>query len=211
VDTVICKHSSVISLTETVSLRVIEDFIFCSKAENVHVITWSFLDKRSTLKSPMTICGMPGVKSFKRRFSASQKYFTGDHVITCTFSAFEQNIKSSITRKLTCLDHIHTRHLNAQQAGVVPIYILITKIWGDLTCTATHSIPYLIVVYFGKFLSSKGHNSHKIQEIKISWYYAQLHMMRYAPLNLEFPEIYFWSSLSAQLLWNYWTEFHKTW
>jgi hypothetical protein len=24
-------------------------------------------------------------------------------------------------------------------------------------------------VYLGKFLSSKGHNSHKIQEIKISW------------------------------------------
>ena len=39
-----------------------------------------------------------------------------------TFSAFEQNIKSSTTRKLTCLDHIYTRHLNAQQAGVVPIY-----------------------------------------------------------------------------------------
>jgi hypothetical protein len=29
----------------------------------VRVITSSFLDKRSTLKSPMTICGMPGVKS----------------------------------------------------------------------------------------------------------------------------------------------------
>jgi hypothetical protein len=26
-----------------------------------------------------------------------------------------------------------------------------------------------------------------------------------------FPQIYFWSSLSAQLLWNYWTEFHETW
>jgi hypothetical protein len=46
-----------------VSLRVVEDFIFCSKAENVRVIASSFLDKRSTLKSPMTICGMPGVKS----------------------------------------------------------------------------------------------------------------------------------------------------
>jgi hypothetical protein len=45
-----------------------------------------------------------------------------DDVITHTFSAFEQNIKSSTTRKLTCLDHIYTRHLNAQQAGVVPIY-----------------------------------------------------------------------------------------
>jgi endonuclease/exonuclease/phosphatase (EEP) superfamily protein YafD len=45
-----------------------------------------------------------------------------DDVITHTFSAFEQNIKSSITRKLTCLDHVYTRHLNAQQAGVVPIY-----------------------------------------------------------------------------------------
>jgi hypothetical protein len=56
---------------------------------------------------------MPGVKSFKRRFSTSQKYFTG---------AFEQNIKSSTTRKLMCLDYMYTRHLNAQQAGVVPIY-----------------------------------------------------------------------------------------
>jgi hypothetical protein len=45
-----------------------------------------------------------------------------DDVITRTFSAFKQNIKSSTTRKLTCLDHIYTRHLNAQQAGVVPIY-----------------------------------------------------------------------------------------
>ena len=33
----------------------------------------------------------------------------------------------------------------------------------------------------------------------------------YAPLNLKCFEIYFWSSLSAQLLWNYWTEFHETW
>ena len=48
--------------------------------------------------------------------------FRKDDVITHTFSAFEQNIKSSTTRKLTCLDHIYTRHLNAQQAGVVPIY-----------------------------------------------------------------------------------------
>ena len=45
-----------------------------------------------------------------------------EDVITRTYSAFEQNIKSSTTRKLTCLDHIYTRHLNAQQAGVVPIY-----------------------------------------------------------------------------------------
>jgi hypothetical protein len=30
--------------------------------------------------------------------------------------------KNSTTRKLMCLDHIYTRHLNAQQAGVVPIY-----------------------------------------------------------------------------------------
>jgi hypothetical protein len=45
-----------------------------------------------------------------------------DDVITRTFSAFEQNIKSSTTCKLTCLDHIYTLHLNAQQAGVVPIY-----------------------------------------------------------------------------------------
>ena len=45
-----------------------------------------------------------------------------DDVITRTFSAFEQNIKSSTSRKLTCLDHIYTRHFNAQQAGVVPIY-----------------------------------------------------------------------------------------
>jgi hypothetical protein len=41
-----------------------------------------------------------------------------DDVITRTFSAFEQNIKSSTTRKLKCLDHIYTRNLNAQQAGV---------------------------------------------------------------------------------------------
>jgi hypothetical protein len=114
--------------TSSLSIQMLNVNMIYSKAENVHVITSSFLDKRSTLKSPRTICGMPGVKSFKRRFSASQKYFTG------------------------------------RSGG-----LLITKIWGDLTCTATHSIPYLIVVYFGKFLSSKGHNSHKIQEIKISW------------------------------------------
>jgi hypothetical protein len=45
-----------------------------------------------------------------------------DDVITRTFSAFEQNINSSTTRKLTCPDHIYTRHMKAQQAGVVPIY-----------------------------------------------------------------------------------------
>jgi endonuclease/exonuclease/phosphatase family metal-dependent hydrolase len=45
-----------------------------------------------------------------------------DDVITRTFSVFEQNKKSSTTRKLMFLDHIYTRHLNAQQAGVVPIY-----------------------------------------------------------------------------------------
>jgi hypothetical protein len=45
-----------------------------------------------------------------------------DDVITRAFSAFEQNIKYSTTRKLTCLDHNYTRHLNAQQAGIVPIY-----------------------------------------------------------------------------------------
>jgi hypothetical protein len=28
---------------------------------------------------------------------------------------------------------------------------------------------------------------------------------------VPFPEIYFWSSLSAQLLLNYWTEFYETW
>jgi hypothetical protein len=54
-----------------------------------------------------------------------------DDVITRTFSAFEQNIKSSTTRKLTCLDHIYTRHLNAQQAGVVPIYYS----YHDMTLT----------------------------------------------------------------------------
>ena len=48
-----------------------------------------------------------------------------DDVITRTFSAFEQNIKSPTTHKLTCLDHIYTRHLNAQQvgdSGVVSLY-----------------------------------------------------------------------------------------
>jgi hypothetical protein len=33
----------------------------------------------------------------------------------------------------------------------------------------------------------------------------------YAPLNLEISRNYYWSSLSAQLLWDYWTEFHETW
>jgi hypothetical protein len=48
--------------------------------------------------------------------------FKGAQLPQNSFSAFEQNIKSSTTRKLTCLDHIYTQHLNAQQAGVVPIY-----------------------------------------------------------------------------------------
>jgi hypothetical protein len=108
--------------------------------------------------------------------------------------------------------------------------------------------PAASVVNFGKFLSSKGHNSHKIQGITISWQYAQLlkQLVSATPLKLLnriswnlvggkdticscayyqeiliawilwelcpfelkcFSEIYFWSSLSAQLLWNYWTEF----
>jgi hypothetical protein len=37
------------------------------------------------------------------------------------------------------------------------------------------------VVNFGKFLSSKGHNSHKSQVIKISWWYVQLHMVSLLP------------------------------
>ena len=45
-----------------------------------------------------------------------------DDVVTRTFSAFEQNIKSPTTRKLTCPDHIYTRNMKTQQAGVVPIY-----------------------------------------------------------------------------------------
>ena len=42
---------------------------------------------------------------------------------------------------------------------------------------------------FGKFLSSKGHNSHKIQAIKISWKYAQLHIV--SLLSTKFHEILF--------------------
>ena len=45
------------------------------------------------------------------------------------------------------------------------------------------------VVNFGKFLSSKGHNSHKIQAIKTSWRYAQLHMVSLLPT--KFHEILF--------------------
>ena len=42
---------------------------------------------------------------------------------------------------------------------------------------------------FREFLSSKGHNSHKIQAIKISWLYAQLHMV--SLLSTKFHEILF--------------------
>ena len=42
---------------------------------------------------------------------------------------------------------------------------------------------------FRKILSSKRHNSHKIQEIKISWSYAQLHMVSLLPT--KFHEILF--------------------
>jgi endonuclease/exonuclease/phosphatase family metal-dependent hydrolase len=66
-----------------------------------------------------------------------------DDVITRTFSAFEQNIKSSTTRKLTCLDHIYTRHLNAQQADVVP-YIPFGSGDIDPKPGMSHYIPCLI-------------------------------------------------------------------
>jgi hypothetical protein len=49
--------------------------------------------------------------------------------------------------------------------------------------------PAASVVNFGKFLSSKGHNSHKIQGINISWQYAQLHMVSLPPT--KFHEILF--------------------
>ena len=55
------------------------------------------------------------------------------------------------------------------------------------------------VVNFGKFLSSKGHNSHKIQEIKISLYYAQLHVVSLLPT--KFHEILF-SSFRGVVLTN---------
>jgi hypothetical protein len=45
------------------------------------------------------------------------------------------------------------------------------------------------VVNFAKFLSSKRHNSHNIQAINISWYYAQLHMVSLLPT--KFHEILF--------------------
>jgi hypothetical protein len=52
------------------------------------------------------------------------------------------------------------------------IYIYIcTRVYHNVTISAAS------VVNFEKFLSSKRHNSHKIQEIKISWQYAQLHMV----------------------------------
>jgi hypothetical protein len=41
------------------------------------------------------------------------------------------------------------------------------------------------VVNFEKFLSSKGHNSHKIPEIKIAWQYAQLHMVSLLPTKFH--------------------------
>jgi hypothetical protein len=54
-------------------------------------------------------------------------------------------------------------------------------------------------VFFGKLLSSKGHND-------------PVQCMGVMPLwTYEIPEIYFWSSSTAQLLWNYWREFHETW
>jgi hypothetical protein len=67
------------------------------------------------------------------------------------------------------------------------------------------------VVNFGKFLSSKGHNSNKIQEIKISWQYAQLHMVSLLPT--KFHEILF-SSFRGVALTNRvtdrWTDRTKT-
>ena len=42
---------------------------------------------------------------------------------------------------------------------------------------------------FGEILSSKGHNSNKFQAIKMSWLYAQLHMVSLIPTN--FHEIMF--------------------
>ena len=63
------------------------------------------------------------------------------------------------------------------------------------------------VVNFGKFLSSKGHNSHKIQEIKISLYYAQLHVLSLLPT--QFHEILF-SSFRGVALTNCVTDRTKT-
>jgi hypothetical protein len=63
------------------------------------------------------------------------------------------------------------------------------------------------VVNFGKFLSSKGHNSHKIQEIKISLYYAQLHVVSLLPT--QFHEILF-SSFRGVALTNCVTDRTKT-
>ena len=64
-------------------------------------------------------------------------------------------------------------------------------------------------------------NSSETTEQNLRTPYVVVHITRkcwspkfcgsFAPLNLTFSEIYFWSSLSAQLLWNYWTEFHETW
>jgi hypothetical protein len=65
------------------------------------------------------------------------------------------------------------------------------------------------VVNLGKFLSSVRTPYVVVQITRKFW--SPEFCGSYASLNLKFPEIYFWSSLSAQLLWNYWTEFHETW
>jgi hypothetical protein len=77
-----------------------------------------FCDALNRLLKDLT----PGIPQIVMGDSTVHHLSRKDDVITRTFSAFKQNIKSSTTRKLTCLDHIYTRHLNAQQAGVVPIY-----------------------------------------------------------------------------------------
>ena len=67
------------------------------------------------------------------------------------------------------------------------------------------------VVNFGKFLSSKGHNSYKIQAIKISWLYAQLHMVSLLPTM--FHEILFNSFRGVALtncVTDRWTDRTKT-
>jgi hypothetical protein len=71
-------------------------------------------------------------------------------------------------------------------------------------------------VYFGKFLSSKGHNSHKIQAIKISWQCATpLKLLNRISLNVVGSKdticscAYYQEFLIAWILWE--EELAKIW
>jgi hypothetical protein len=101
---------------------------------------------------------------------------------------------------------------------------LVTETTFNLDSPATLNNQYFILVrfyyssneyyvspHFGGSMKCRGSTfpGNKHNYIWCPYYLPSF--MKFCSVVSKFPDIYYWSSSSVQLLWNYWTEFHETW